>query len=244
MRFDPPLLPCRFVRRYKRFFADVRLPVGDLLTVHCANTGAMTACHAPDAPAWISDSRNPKRKLRHALEIVEVGGARVAVNTQRPNHLVREAIEAGRVPALAGYDTVRPEVRYGDGHRVDLLLSRGDARCFVEVKNVTLGVGGGVSRFPDAVTTRGAAHLRALADVARAGDRAVLFFCAGRDDTRVVQPAWEVDPAYGDALLAALDAGVEVMAWRCRVEPPVGLWLDAEVPVDPAADRAPTRRRG
>ncbi len=230
LRFDPPLQRCTFVRRYKRFFADVLLPDGALLTVHCANTGAMTGCHAPDAPAWISDSRNPARTLRHTLEIVEVDGASVAVNTHRANHVVAEAVLAGTVPELGGYPALRREVAYAGRHRVDLLLSRGDARCFVEVKSVTLGAGGGLSRFPDAVSRRATEHLHALTRVVLAGDRAVLFFCALRDDTRAVAPADAVDPVYGAALRAAASAGVEILAYRCAVGP-AALTLEARVPV-------------
>ena len=173
------------------------------------------------SPAWISDSQNPKRKLQYTLEILEVDGVRMCVNTQRPNALVEEAILNGVIEELAGYDTLRREVRYGDERsRIDLLLEREDERCYVEVKNVTLGLGGGLASFPDAVTARGTKHLRELIKVVESGDRAVLMFCASRADTTAIQPADDIDPLYGETLRAAHAAGVEILAYGLEIEPP------------------------
>lgn len=229
MPFPGPLIECTFLRRYQRFFADVRLPGGELVTAHCANTGAMTNCQPAGGRAWISDSGNPKRKLRYTLEIVEVDGARICVNTHRANRVVAAALAADAIPELVGYATVQPERRHGDA-RFDFVLWRPDARAVVEVKSATLGVGGGITRFPDAVSERARRHVEALADLARAGERAVLLFCAMRDDTRRIEPADEVDPAYGRALRAAAGAGVELLGYRCDVSPD-GVRLRDRVPV-------------
>lgn len=224
MRFDEPLIEVTFLRRYKRFLADVRLADGTEVTVHCANSGSMKGCQPEGGRAWISDSHNPKRKLRFSLEAVEVDGARAMVNTARPNHFVEEAIAAGIIDELSGYDRIRREVRYGsEKSRIDLLLENGPAeaptaRCYVEVKNVTLGVGDGGCRFPDAVTTRGTKHLRELMGVVEAGDRAALVFCASRTDTRWVGPADDIDPTYGETLRAAAKAGVEILAYRLELD--------------------------
>lgn len=233
MLFDPPLTETRFRRRYKRFFADVDgLSEPTPLTVHCPNSGSMKGCVEEGGRAWISDSGNPARKLRYTLEMLEVGGARVLVNTQRPNGLVEEAVRAGVIPSLAGANTIEREVCYGtERSRVDLRLGFGDRHAYVEVKNATMGVGGGRTLFPDAVTARGAKHLRELCAMVAAGHRAVLVFCAGRDDTRVVAPADEIDPAYGRALRAAVAAGVEVMAWRCALSAGHAALVE-EVPVE------------
>lgn len=231
MRFDPPLIEVTFLRRYKRFLTDVQLADGSKLVVHCPNSGSMKRCQPAGGRAWISDSGNPKRKLRHTLELIEVDGAGVCVNTQRPNRLVEDAIADGTIVELQGYDRVRREVPYGQRSRIDLLLERGDdatpgghgggdvERCYVEVKNATMGVGAGVTRFPDAVTDRGTKHLRELRAMVEAGHRAVLVFCAGRDDTRVVEPADDIDPTYGSTLRAVAAAGVELLAYRCAVSP-------------------------
>ncbi|MCA9541485.1 MAG: DNA/RNA nuclease SfsA [Myxococcales bacterium] len=230
MQFAEPLIEAVFVRRYKRFFTDVLLPDGTPLTVHCPNSGSMRNCQPEGGRCWISDSHNPARKLRYTLELVEVDGALALVNTAQPNGLVEEAIKDGTITELQGYDTLRREVRYADNSRIDLLLESGDRLCYVEVKNVSLGIGDGVLRFPDAVTTRGVKHLHALTEMVKAGHRAVQFYCAARTDARRVEPADDIDPAYGAALRAASAAGVELLAFRCEASP-LGLRLAERVPV-------------
>ncbi|MCK7545556.1 DNA/RNA nuclease SfsA [Marinobacter bryozoorum] len=217
MEFPENLIEGRLVKRYKRFLADVRLADGEIVTAHCPNTGSMLGCQPDDARVWLSPATNPKRKLRYTWELVETEpGVLACVNTGRPNAQAREAIEAGRIAALADYGLVKPEVRYGaENSRIDLHLS-GHARlpdAWVEVKNVTL-CDGGIACFPDAVTLRGQKHLRELTEMVKAGDRAVLLFCVNHTGAREVRPADHIDPAYGDLLRAAVEAGVEVIAWQ------------------------------
>ncbi|THF66602.1 DNA/RNA nuclease SfsA [Pseudothauera nasutitermitis] len=218
MQFPAPLQPGRLIRRYNRFLADVETP-GGLLTAHCPNTGSMMGCAEPGMQVWLSPAANPARKLAWTWELVEaLPGVLVGVHTGRSNALVREAIETGRMAALAGYPRIRGEVKYGAGSRVDLLLEAdGRPPCYVEVKNVTAAVQGGVGYFPDAVTLRGAKHLRELAGMVAAGRRAVLVFCVQREDVREVRPADHIDPAYGRALRDAMAAGVEVLALGAAV---------------------------
>ncbi len=224
MRFDPALTPCTFIRRYKRFFADVRLEDGTELTVHCPNTGRMTSCVESGGPAWISDSRNPKRKLRHTLEITQVGDARIFVHSAKASRVAAEAIEAGLIEGVSG--VVKTEVRVGDS-RLDIQV---DDDTLIEVKCVTLGVGDGVSRFPDAKSERAVRHLGELTRCVEVGFRAMLIFVSGRDDTRQVEPADEIYPVYGEALRAAMKAGVEARAYRCDVSAE-GVWLRERVPL-------------
>ena len=216
----PSLLEGRLVRRYQRFLADVET-AGGLVTAHCPNTGSMLGCKDAGMRVWLSPAANPARKLAWTWELVETApGVIVGVHTGRSNALVREAIEAGAVPELTGYPTLRPEQRYGEGSRIDLLLQApGRPDCYVEVKNVTAAVEGGVGYFPDAVTTRGARHLREMAAMVAAGHRAVLVFCVQRGDVAEVRPADHLDPAYGRALRDALAAGVEVLALGATVTP-------------------------
>ncbi len=221
MKINPVFERAVFLRRYKRFLADVELAGGEVLTVHCANTGSMKNCLAPGTHCWFSRSDNPKRKLPGTLEMVTTtSGALAGINTARPNGLVREGIENGVISALQGYPTIRTEVRYGgENSRIDLLLERGAEKCFVEVKNVTLGMPLGLGLFPDAVTARGVKHLRELMAMAAAGHRAVLVFCVQHTGIERVAPADEIDPEYGQMLRTALANGVEVLAYRCRMAP-------------------------
>ena len=167
----------------------------------------------------LRDSQDPKRKLRHTLQTVEVDGTWVNVDTGLPNKLVPEAVEADLVPALRGYDSIRTEVKYGKNSRIDVLLEKEDgSRCYVEVKNTTLARGKR-ALFPDAVTERGRKHLVELMDMVSEGHRAVMFFCVSRADVTSFSPADDIDPAYGTTLREAVEAGVELQAWSTQVTP-------------------------
>ena len=228
MRFAEPLIAGRFVRRYQRFLADFVLADGQQVVAHCANPGSMLTCLQPGARAWLSRRPDPRRKLRFTWEIAEVGRARIYVNPVRSNHLVAEAVEAGWVPELAGYDRLRREVRVGSS-RIDLLLEREEQRCYVEVKSATLRLGPRLAGFPDAVTERGRRHLDELVRLVGAGHRAVLFFTVNRTDAHAMAPADGIDPLYGATLRYALQAGVEVLAYRTRISPR-GVKIDHSVP--------------
>ncbi len=222
MRFSEPLVRGRLLRRYKRFLADIELDGGEIVTAHCANPGSMLGLNDPGISAWLSKSDNPKRKLAWSLEVVEVdvgrGPTLVGINTGHPNRLVEDAISAGAISELAGYETLRREVKYGKNSRIDLLLSNeGKPDCYVEVKNVHLVREPGLAEFPDSVTARGAKHLDELSDMARQGARAAMFYLVQRGDTERVMIARDIDPAYGDALERARKAGVEVVAYGCEV---------------------------
>lgn len=234
--FATPLLEAVLIRRYKRFLADVRLPDGSTLTVHCPNPGGMRGCAEPGRPVLVSDSANPKRKLRYTLEMIRMGRSWVGVNTQQPNRMIGALLEAGRIPALAGYDRIRREVPCGDS-RIDFRLESGSddrtACCWVEVKNTTWRVPGraGHAAFPDAVTKRGRRHLEALERTVEAGDRAMILFHVGRGDVRRFRPADDVDPEYGTALHQAVSRGVEILALRFRYGPN-GPRATGELPID------------
>ena len=222
MRFSAPLFPATLIKRYKRFLADVVLPSGETVTVHCANPGSMIGLAAAGARVWLSKSDNPKRKLAHSWELIEVdfgGGAElVGINTVHPNALAAEAIAAGAIAELAGYVSLRREVKYGKSSRVDFLLEGvGRPPCYVEIKNVHLMRRPGLAEFPDAVTKRGAKHLGELADMAAAGARAVMLFLIQIGSARRFALARDIDPAYGKAFDAARAAGVEMLAYRCRI---------------------------
>jgi len=234
-----PTLEGRFVKRYKRFFADVELADGTLVTAHCPNTGSLKGCLVEGARAVLRDSQDDKRKLRYVFQAIEVDGTLVNVDTALPNRVVHEAVVAGAIPELAGYDEARREVKYGANSRIDLLLSkkRSKTLCYVEVKNTTLAEGR-LALFPDAVTERGRKHLGELANMVAAGHRAVQLFFVSRDDVRRFAPADDIDPAYGAALREAAEVGVEVLAYAARVTPDtldVGRRLDVQLAATRAA---------
>lgn len=214
MVFDPPLVPCTLLRRYKRFLADVRFASGEVATAHCPNPGRMLGCADPGSAAMVGGSGNPGRKLRHTLELVHNGTCWIGVNPVLANAIAAEGILAGAVPELAGYPGLRREAAWGAGTRFDILLTGGRGEeCYVEVKSATLAAADGCSAFPDAVTARGARHIRELLAVRASGHRAVLLFVVQRSDARRgFRAAEEIDPVYARALRQAHAAGLEVYA--------------------------------
>ncbi|MGB0721023.1 MAG: DNA/RNA nuclease SfsA [Gammaproteobacteria bacterium] len=221
MKFERRLVQARLIRRYKRFLADVELDDGSVMTVHTPNTGSMLGCQEPGSEVWLLDSDNAKRKYRFGWELVRTAnGARVGINTARSNHLVAEAVLAGRLPELGEFESMRREVRYGrESSRIDLLLERaGGGLCFVEVKNVTAAVSDGVALFPDAVSARGSKHLRELMYMREQGHDAAVVFCVQREDVREVRPADAIDPLYGRTLREAATAGVKALALGARMD--------------------------
>jgi sugar fermentation stimulation protein A len=222
MQFPTELIPGRLVKRYKRFLADVLLDTGEAVTVHCANPGSMLGLNAPGNRVWLSRSANAARKLPLSWELAEIdfgrGPEMVGINTGHPNGLVEEAIRAGTIAELAGYDTIRREVAYGKASRVDMVLtSEGRPPCYVEVKNVHLMRKPGLAEFPDSVTARGARHLDELGDMVEAGNRAVMVFLIQYGGAGYFALARDIDPAYGRAFDRARLAGVEMLAYRCRL---------------------------
>lgn len=232
MRFPRPLVRGVLLRRYKRFLADIRLMDGTEITAHCANPGAMLGIADSGAEVWLLPVADPKRKLAFSWEVVRVGDYLVGVNTGHPNAIAAEAITMGRIPALAGYATLRREVKYGRNSRIDLLLeSPGRPICYVEVKNVHLKRGA-EAEFPDCVTARGAKHLAELSDAVAGGHRAMMLYIVQRNDCRGFRIAADLDPAYELALRNAREAGVEVLCYDCRVTLD-GIEIDAPLAIAP-----------
>jgi sugar fermentation stimulation protein A len=220
------------VRRYQRFFADVRTEDGDTLTAHCPNPGSMRGLLQEGAAVRCSRAPSAARRLPYTLEMIRAGRAWVGVHTHLANAFAARMLGAGALPALAGYASLRREVPAPGGSRLDFLLEGRpeDPRpAFVEVKSVTLAEGA-CARFPDSVTARGRRHAECLASLRAAGARAVLLFVVQRGDCERVEPADEIDPDYGAALRAAARAGVEVLAVRARVGP-TGIRYECPLPV-------------
>ena len=215
----PPLIPTRLIRRYKRFLADVETEDGAAMTVHCPNSGSMKGCQGEGWPVMLSTSDNPKRKYPHTLEMVHNGTCWIGINTQRANAIVEAGIRDGRIKELQYFDVLRREVKLGERSRIDLALDAAGKRTWIEVKNVTLVDERGRYAFPDAVTTRGAKHLRELSAAVTSGDRAVMFYLIQRADGSGFTTADDIDPTYGEELRRAVNAGVEVLAYRAEISP-------------------------
>ena len=223
MQYSHKLYEATLIRRYKRFLADVELPDGSQITLHCPNTGSMKNCLFPGHKVWYSDSGNPKRKYPCTWEQAEIPVAfdgkirmtRAGLNTGVANKIVEECLVQQQIPELSQYESVSREVKYGEENsRIDFLLRQdGLPDCYVEVKSVTLAEGNGLGLFPDSVTSRGAKHLRELSHICSQGGRAVLLFCVQHTGIDRVSPADQIDQDYGKELRKAMVAGVEIIAW-------------------------------
>ncbi len=222
MKFASPLLKGTLTQRYKRFLADVVLEDGSAVTAACPNTGSMLGLTAPGSTVWLSTSDSPTRKYRHTWEMIEAGPGKtstlVGINTGHPNAIVSEAITAGKVAELTGFNELRREVKYGENSRIDILLEdTNKGLCYVEIKNVHLMRKAGLAEFPDSKTERGVKHLNELSNMVAAGHRAVMVFLIQRGDAKLFDVAGDIDPAYAAAFVKAAATGVEMLAYRCKL---------------------------
>lgn len=218
LEFDPPLVPGRLIRRYKRFLADVTLEGGEKVTVHCPNPGSMRSCLEDDAPVYLSRASNPARRTAFTWEMIFINNGWVGVNTMAPNFLAARAAEEQALRIFAGARRVRREVKVGAHTRLDLVVERAKGPLYVEVKNVTM-VEQGVARFPDSVTTRGAKHLEVLMDLVGQGIQAAMLYVVQRGDVRSMGPATAIDPTYAKLFHQAREAGVALVAVQAAVSP-------------------------
>jgi len=218
----PPLLPGVLLKRYKRFFADIELASGEVITAHCPNTGPMTGVSAIGSKVYVSTSDNPNRKLPYTWELIEVCDTVptwVGVNTAMPNRVTHLALNARQISGLGDYTHIQPEVAYGSDRksRIDFLLTGGDRPVYVEVKSTTWAQGN-LALFPDTVTTRGQKHLHELMALLPDALPVMLYFI-NRSDCPVFAPGDSADPTYGKLLRQAIDRGVQVLPCRFEVLP-------------------------
>ena len=222
MKFPAPLVRGRLIKRYKRFLADIALDDGSELTATCPNTGSMKGLTEPGSIVWLSKSDSPTRKYAHTWEMIEndmgTGPQLVGINTNHPNKIVSEAIEAKKIPELKGFASLKREVKYGVSSRIDILLDDpAKGLAYVEIKNVHLMRKAGLAEFPDSVTERGVKHLEELAAMVASGHRGVMIYLIQRADAEKLIFAADIDPAYAAALKTAQKAGVEAFAYRCNL---------------------------
>lgn len=217
--FPKPLVTGTLVKRYQRFFADVKLGDGTVVTAHCPNTGSMKSCWKEGDTVLLTHDPRPERKLAYTWELTQTDGGFIGINTARPNMIVESALTAGAISELKGFTALKREVKYGkENSRIDLLLEFGKRNAYVEVKNTTLLDGERVL-FPDSVTERGQKHLRELMEVVEAGHRGVIFFFVNRPEGKTFSSADTIDPEYGETLRRAKAAGVELLAYRAVTTP-------------------------
>jgi sugar fermentation stimulation protein A len=215
----PPLYAGTLVKRYKRFFADIQLDTGELITAHCPNTGPMTGVCEIGAPVQVSFHDNPKRKLAYTWELIQIDDVWIGINTALPNKLIKIALEQRLFPELNSYQTVRSEVVYGTngGSRIDFLLTGGDRAIYLEVKNTTWSIND-VAIFPDTETTRGQKHLRELIGV-MPECHGVMLYLINRGDKAKFSPGDTTDPIYGQLLRTAVARGLQVLPCRFEISP-------------------------
>lgn len=230
MRFDTPLLPAVLIRRYKRFLADVRLADGQEVVAHCPNPGSMMGLADIGTRVWLEPNDDPKKKLKYGWRLVEHSdGNFTGIDTGRANGIVNEALMAKSIEPVRRYSTIKREVKYGVGSRVDFLLSDANETCYLEVKSATLLRERRLVEFPDSVTARGAKHLAELSEMVAQGHRAVLLFLVQRTGVDEIDVARDLDPNYGRAYDKAREAGVEFLAYGCEISPK-GIELTSPIP--------------
>jgi sugar fermentation stimulation protein A len=219
MRFEHKLIPAKIIERKNRFVIEAMLSDNEIVFAHCPNSGTLDTCYETGCEIFLSESDNPKRKLKYTWEISRLGNTMIFVNTIRTNRVVIEAIKNGIIPELFGYESIKPEPVFGDNSRFDVLLENqlnNREKCYVEVKNATLFHDKKI-KFPDAKTKRGQKHLNLLKKAKMEGHRAVIFFHIARTDGDFFSPADHIDPLYAKLLRDAVDSGVEALAYRSKI---------------------------
>ena len=216
MIFKEKLISGEFIKRYKRFFVDIKIG-NNVVTAHCPNTGSMMGLLKKGNKVWLSKSDNPKRKLKYTLQIIKSGSAKVGVNTHLTNKIVFDALKSGIVKNFKKSITIKQEVKFGKNTRFDFLVSENNKKCFIEVKNVTLSRERNLSEFPDAITSRGLKHIKELLKAKKKGFQIYLFYVIQRDDCKEFRIAKDIDNEYYENYKLAKKSGVKFIAYNCKV---------------------------
>ena len=216
MKFKKKLLQGALIKRYKRFFVDIKYQ-NITTTAHCPNSGSMMGLLNKGNSVWFSKSDNPKRKLKYTLEIVEVNKTLVGINTQLTNKIVLEALNKKRIKNLVKFYNIKTEVKFSDKTRFDFLISNNKEKCFLEVKNVTLVRNDKIAEFPDAVTSRGTKHLKELITAKKKGYESYILYLIQREDCRSFKIAQDIDQEYKITFTEALKNGVKMLCYDCKL---------------------------
>ena len=215
MNFENKLIPGLFVKRYKRFFADVSVN-NKIITAHCANSGSMMGLLNKKNKVWLMESNNKKRKLKHTLQIIEDNGSKVGVNTHLTNKIVNHALERNLIKDFSSKVKIKREQVFGENTRFDFYLEDGKIKSFLEVKNVTLKRKSTVAEFPDSITSRGTKHLNELINATKKGFKSYLLFVIQREDCSKFVVAKDIDPEYSKTLIKAIKKNVKILCYDCK----------------------------
>jgi len=218
MEFTKSLIKGKLVKRYKRFFADIKVNK-NIVTAHCPNTGSMTGLLDRNNDVWISKNDNPKRKLKYTLEIIKVRKNLVGVNTHLANKIVHHGLSNNLINELKNNQLVKPEVFFNSHTRFDFLLKKNKEKFFVEVKNTTLFREDKIAEFPDAITNRGSKHLKTLIDAIKKGYKSYILFLVQIQGMEYFKIAKDIDKEYYQNYLIAKKSGVDFLAYRCKISP-------------------------
>ena len=216
MEFTKSLLKGKLIKRYKRFFADVKLGK-EIVTAHCPNTGSMKGLLDEGNDVYVLPNNDPKRKLKYGLEIIKASKNLVGVNTHMANRIAQHGLENNLIKELKDNDNIKPEVFFNKETRFDFLIEKNKQKSFVEVKNVTLFRDNNTAEFPDAITTRGSKHLLTLIDAIKEGYKSYLLFLVQIQNMEYFKIAKDIDPEYYNNYLLAKKAGVNFLAYRCNI---------------------------
>ena len=216
MKFNKKLLQGTLIKRYKRFFVDIKYK-DKIITAHCPNSGSMMGLLDKGNKVWFSKSNDPKRKLKYTLEIIEVENEKIGINTLLTNKIVFEALDNRKIKSLIKFKNIKREVRFSDKTRFDFFLSNNKEKCFLEVKNVTLLREKKVAEFPDAITSRGTKHLNELCEAKRKGFQSYILYLIQREDCDSFKIAKDIDDEYKIAFTKAIKSGVKILCYDCKL---------------------------
>ena len=216
MKFKERLLQGTLIKRYKRFFADIKYK-NEVITAHCPNPGSMMGLLDSGNKVWFSISSNPNRKLKYTLQIIEVEKKMVGINTQLANKIILEALNKKKIKKLIKFNNIRTEVKFSDKTRFDFLISNSKEKCFVEVKNVTLAREKKIAEFPDAITSRGTKHLKELIEAKKQGFKSYILYLIQREDCGYFKIAKDIDEEYKIAYDEAIRSGVKILCYNCKL---------------------------
>ena len=215
MIFENKLIAGQFIKRYKRFFVDVKVK-NKIVTAHCPNTGSMYGLLKKGNKVWLTRSDNPKRKLKYTLQIIEDHKSKVGVNTHLANKIVLHALENNLIKEFDKKIQIKPETKFGLNTRFDFLIMKNKSKIFVEVKNVTLSRIKGLAEFPDAVTARGLKHINELIKANKKGYKIFILYLVQRDDCNAFKIAGDIDPEYSESLSKAVKKKLNVLCYDCK----------------------------